>query len=720
MTRLYSGLSCRAGIAVAIVLLAVGLAAPSTAQPSSIQLKDFLPSSTLFYLDVPSLAQVRSAAETHPFAAMLRNEEVKAFLKPLEQQAEKSVAQLQAQFGMTWEKTLELFGGRLEMAWVGLIGQNGDTRPDFVLRVQITGDPAEARGLVEKLMAMVKEQGTAIEPLRLGEVDGWEIREPFRIAAFLAHDSFFLGTDPQLTEQLAAGRLTTEGEPLDKAETFQAIAHKVNAGQALGSYYLNLARVLELILESAPAGELNQELTAQILDKLGVTSFKGVGGSFSIGPRGITEIIHIQTDPDRKGLLAIMNAMTPGLSLPSRLDRSTVAYTGFKIDFLKAFDTAIEAISGVMEEVSPGELDQLDSFLELAESGAWGFRLRQDLLAALGNEVAVSVGLPRSGSFIPDVLLTAKIQDRKKLESVLQAALNSVPEGQVNVSRIPVGSHTLHVFRIKGQMLSPALALTEDTLVVGMFSLAVKKFLRGYQSTLTQKPVFQDALQAVGLKDLAGVSLLLFADLRSGMSYLYESFSPMLYMIDPAQVPMGLDLAMLPSTEALVKPFSPMIAATRVEKDGFTMVVQGPLGFTAMQILTAAPAMLIGRRVEAMRPRGKAIPSPKRKVKIASKPAQEEKTVEEAQPDHKARLGIQGEDVNGGPGCKVLQLKAGEAAALAGLQVGDIILAVEGQPVKHADGLAALLADRKPGDTIQLKIRRGDQEQMLSVTLSGK
>lgn len=60
------------------------------------------------------------------------------------------------------------------------------------------------------------------------------------------------------------------------------------------------------------------------------------------------------------------------------------------------------------------------------------------------------------------------------------------------------------------------------------------------------------------------------------------------------------------------------------------------------------------------------------------------------------------------------------AAARAGLQVGDVILEVNGQPVPHYTALQHLLGPLYEGDTIRLKVRRGDKELTFpQITLLG-
>jgi S1-C subfamily serine protease/predicted esterase len=61
------------------------------------------------------------------------------------------------------------------------------------------------------------------------------------------------------------------------------------------------------------------------------------------------------------------------------------------------------------------------------------------------------------------------------------------------------------------------------------------------------------------------------------------------------------------------------------------------------------------------------------------------------------------------------------AAAKAGMQSGDVILDIDGQPVANQTQLLTLLGPKYEGDTINLKIRRGKEEIALkNVTLQGQ
>ena len=59
----------------------------------------------------------------------------------------------------------------------------------------------------------------------------------------------------------------------------------------------------------------------------------------------------------------------------------------------------------------------------------------------------------------------------------------------------------------------------------------------------------------------------------------------------------------------------------------------------------------------------------------------------------------------------------GSGAAEAGIQVGDIITAFDGQPVESASDLMLDVRSKNPGDKVTLTVNRNGQEQDIDVTL---
>ena len=68
-------------------------------------------------------------------------------------------------------------------------------------------------------------------------------------------------------------------------------------------------------------------------------------------------------------------------------------------------------------------------------------------------------------------------------------------------------------------------------------------------------------------------------------------------------------------------------------------------------------------------------------------------------------------------GAKIAAVGSDTAAAKAGLQVGDIIVGLDGEAVTSVSVLRTLLADHRSGDTVKLTVSRNGRQTGVSVTL---
>lgn len=80
-------------------------------------------------------------------------------------------------------------------------------------------------------------------------------------------------------------------------------------------------------------------------------------------------------------------------------------------------------------------------------------------------------------------------------------------------------------------------------------------------------------------------------------------------------------------------------------------------------------------------------------------------------------LGLQTVSQMGTSGATVLVVDAGGPAQRAGVQPGDVISQVDGQPITSPEGLNAAIAAKAPGQQVQLLINRYGQSLVLYVTL---
>jgi len=69
-------------------------------------------------------------------------------------------------------------------------------------------------------------------------------------------------------------------------------------------------------------------------------------------------------------------------------------------------------------------------------------------------------------------------------------------------------------------------------------------------------------------------------------------------------------------------------------------------------------------------------------------------------------------------GALIGQVEPGSPAARAGIQAGDLITGIDGQPITDEATLPKTIQKHKPGDTIELTISRSDQERKVQVSLA--
>jgi putative serine protease PepD len=71
-------------------------------------------------------------------------------------------------------------------------------------------------------------------------------------------------------------------------------------------------------------------------------------------------------------------------------------------------------------------------------------------------------------------------------------------------------------------------------------------------------------------------------------------------------------------------------------------------------------------------------------------------------------------------GASVTSVESGSGAGKGGVKAGDVITSVDGKAVTSPEQLRAIIAAHKPGDTLQLEVRRSGTTQTLTVTLGSR
>jgi S1-C subfamily serine protease len=79
-------------------------------------------------------------------------------------------------------------------------------------------------------------------------------------------------------------------------------------------------------------------------------------------------------------------------------------------------------------------------------------------------------------------------------------------------------------------------------------------------------------------------------------------------------------------------------------------------------------------------------------------------------------LGVEYAATEGGP-ATINNVMPGSGAAEAGLRPGDVIVAVGGTEVRDSTTVKRIAEKTKPGDTLSMRVRRGEEERDVAVRL---
>ena len=68
-------------------------------------------------------------------------------------------------------------------------------------------------------------------------------------------------------------------------------------------------------------------------------------------------------------------------------------------------------------------------------------------------------------------------------------------------------------------------------------------------------------------------------------------------------------------------------------------------------------------------------------------------------------------------GVLVLEVRSGSPAASAGIRPGDVLIRAADRPLETVEDFLGVMRDRDPGDSLQVTLARGGDEQTVTVRL---
>jgi PDZ domain len=504
-------------------------------------------------------------------------------------------------------------------------------------------------------------------------------------------DGLSLGFNFYATERDGTWYLATQTDTLEQALTGGArasLAASPSLAQArarfTGGRPLLLAHVDLGLLLDAYRGFV-PKIAEEMGDISGISAIRGVGLGVSLVDGGLRESVGIMLDGNPRGVWKILEGMPAGLRSLEVAPPGALAAFAVKLD-LKVLRERIRAFHA---DVVPGNEDQIEEEM-LRDLAVEGIDLVNGVIPALGDEIAVLVYPARGNEMFPGFVLGADARDEDALARLVAAVQARIPEAVARFApvELPEGIRAVRVMAATPYDMHFAIHkghffLASSGKLLG--EAAVKWGTEGAPSLVRDDPVLPVVLKSLNGGDVKSVAAIGYLNLRGcgvealKAQMLWGQMMPKEWL-DPRG---AAEMRRIPNhlTGAAI--------AFRHDKDGLVLDCFSPVG-------VLFPAIAAGIALE-----GQAVVQP---------------VIQQREGTGKASLGITTKSSDG-TGVKVLGLAAGGAAAAGGLRQGDKVIGFDGVAIATMEDLDRELAKKKPGETAELKIRRGDGEVAIPVEL---
>jgi len=414
----------------------------------------------------------------------------------------------------------------------------------------------------------------------------------------------------------------------------------------------------------------------------GLNSIRGVGLGMSLVNGGLRESFGILLDGKPQGFWRILEGMPAGLKTLEAAPPGALGAFVLKLDM----KVLRERILAFCADVVPGNEKDIDR--EMSREVAPGFDLVTEVLPALGDEASVLVYPAGPNDVLPGFVLRMDARDEAalgrlvgKIEAQVPAAAArfipvDLPEG-IKATRVAAATpYDIHIAVAKGRFF-----LASSPKLLG--EAATKWGTEGSRSLLRDDPVLPLVLDAAG-GAARNIAALAYVNLRgAGIEGLRSQM--MWGQFIPAE---WFDAKGVGELRRIPNHLTGVAIALRHDNDALVLDSFSPVGVMLPAVVSAV--LFMEQRIVA-----------------------QQVAIQQRGGTGRASLGINTKSSDG-TGVKVLGLSG---AVAGGLQQGDKIIGIDGVVIATMEDLDRELGNKKPGESAEVKVRRGDAEITVTIEL---
>lgn len=443
------------------LLAAAGLAAVCSvnslqgAQPS----ETLLPATTKGFLSVPDVDAFRERWSQTDLGQLVDDPVMAPFMDDLEKQLRQNFSLTDEELGITWDDLKDVYGGETAAA---VIQPRGDElKHAFMVLCDVTGRLAEAKALLDKIAARLRDQGATMRsqtahgvPVLVFTLPKKENETAARLAVFAIAESQFVASDSleETIDVLARFDAQPQGT-LQQLPAFRTAMGRV-AGAANDAtphlrWFIEPFGLAEVVRSTESAESRRGVNYVEILRNQGFDAVQGLGGYVQLKTDGYEFLHHtfayvppkapdtpLLTAADFKLAARMLQFPNGPLQMPEWLPRELATAATFNWKMQDAFvyvETLVNEIAG-----DPIYEDVINSF----KTDPYGPRvdLRNDLIAHIGEEITVASDyrLP----ITPDserLMVAIELTNAAAVKATINKAMGRDPD----VRKIQFGEHII-------------------------------------------------------------------------------------------------------------------------------------------------------------------------------------------------------------------------------------------------------------------------------------